>query len=91
MILWIFAVASLAAALATAALLSRRTPYRPVVVALVWGLVVDLAVPRDVEAEAAQMDDVFLYTVDDLAQVVESGLESRQAAVVEAEEPAQAE
>ncbi len=44
MILWIFAVASLAAALATAALLSRRTPYRPVVVALVWGLVVDLAV-----------------------------------------------
>ena len=30
-------------------------------------------------------DDVFLYTVDDLAQVVESGLESRQAAVVEAE------
>ncbi len=46
---------------------------------------VDLAVPRDIEQEAGDLDDVFLYTVDDLAQVVESGLESRQAAVVEAE------
>ena len=35
---------------------------------------------------SAGLDDVFLYTVDDLAQVVESGLESRQAAVVEAED-----
>jgi glutamyl-tRNA reductase len=46
---------------------------------------VDLAVPRDIEMEVGQMDDVFLYTVDDLAQVVESGVESRQAAVVDAE------
>ncbi|HEX5802990.1 MAG TPA: glutamyl-tRNA reductase [Azospira sp.] len=46
---------------------------------------VDLAVPRDIEPEIGELDDVFLYTVDDLAQVVESGLESRQAAVVEAE------
>jgi len=46
---------------------------------------VDLAVPRDVELEVGELDDVFLYTVDDLAQVVESGLESRQAAVVDAE------
>ncbi|WP_310493965.1 glutamyl-tRNA reductase [Dechloromonas sp.] len=46
---------------------------------------VDLAVPRDIEEEVGQLDDVFLYTVDDLAQVVESGLESRQAAVVDAE------
>jgi glutamyl-tRNA reductase len=46
---------------------------------------VDLAVPRDIEAEIGELDDVFLYTVDDLAQVVESGMESRQAAVVEAE------
>ena len=46
---------------------------------------VDLAVPRDIEEEVGDLDDVFLYTVDDLAQVVESGLESRQAAVVEAE------
>ncbi len=46
---------------------------------------IDLAVPRDIEEEVGQLDDVFLYTVDDLAQVVESGLESRQAAVVDAE------
>ncbi|MFH1658768.1 MAG: glutamyl-tRNA reductase [Pseudomonadota bacterium] len=46
---------------------------------------VDLAVPRDIEEEVGKLDDVFLYTVDDLAQVVESGLESRQAAVVDAE------
>ena len=46
---------------------------------------VDLAVPRDVEVEVGKLDDVFLYTVDDLAQVVESGLESRQSAVVDAE------
>ena len=46
---------------------------------------IDLAVPRDIEEEIGELDDVFLYTVDDLAMVVESGLESRQAAVVEAE------
>jgi glutamyl-tRNA reductase len=46
---------------------------------------VDLAVPRDIEVEVGEMDDVFLYTVDDLANVVESGLESRQAAVIDAE------
>ncbi len=46
---------------------------------------VDLAVPRDIEVEVGEKDDVFLYTVDDLANVVESGLESRQAAVLDAE------
>ena len=46
---------------------------------------VDLAVPRDIEEEVGELDDIFLYTVDDLAQVVESGQESRQAAVVDAE------
>ncbi|MEN9902929.1 MAG: glutamyl-tRNA reductase [Pseudomonadota bacterium] len=46
---------------------------------------VDLAVPRDIESEVADLDDVFLYTVDDLASVVQSGMASRQAAVVEAE------
>lgn len=47
---------------------------------------VDLAVPRDIEVEVGDLDDVFLYTVDDLAQIVESGMESRQAAVLEAED-----
>jgi len=46
---------------------------------------VDLAVPRDVEAEVAELDDVFLYTVDDLSQIVQEGMESRQTAVVQAE------
>ncbi|WVH09429.1 MAG: Glutamyl-tRNA reductase [Fluviibacter phosphoraccumulans EoVTN8] len=46
---------------------------------------VDLSVPRDIESEVAELDDVFLYTVDDLASVVQSGVASRQAAVVEAE------
>ena len=46
---------------------------------------VDLAVPRDIEAEVAQLDDVFLYTVDDLAQVVTDGIENRQEAAISAE------
>ncbi len=46
---------------------------------------VDLAVPRDIENEVAKLDDVFLYTVDDLASVVQSGLENRHAAVAQAE------
>jgi len=46
---------------------------------------VDLAVPRDIESEVGELGDVFLYTVDDLAQLVANGLESRQAAMVEAE------
>ena len=46
---------------------------------------VDLAVPRDIEPEVAQLDDVFLYTVDDLAQVVSDGMENRQEAAINAE------
>lgn len=48
-------------------------------------VMVDLAVPRDIEPEVGQLADVFHYTVDDLAQIVSTGLESRQAAVEEAE------
>lgn len=47
--------------------------------------IVDLAVPRDVEAEVGELDDVFLYTVDDLAAVVQEGLGNRQEAAAEAE------
>ena len=46
---------------------------------------VDLAVPRDIEAEVAELADVFLYTVDDLAEVVRQGVESRRAEAEEAE------
>ena len=47
--------------------------------------IVDLAVPRDVEAEVADMDDVFLYSVDDLGQVVREGMDNRVAQVAQAE------
>jgi glutamyl-tRNA reductase len=46
---------------------------------------VDLAVPRDIEPEVKDLEDVYLYTVDDLAQVVQTGQASRQAAVAQAE------
>lgn len=46
---------------------------------------VDLAVPRDIESEIGRLDDVFLYTVDDLGEAVQTGIENRQAAVAQAE------
>ena len=46
---------------------------------------VDLAVPRDVEPEVARLDDVYLYTIDDLSVLVQSAGEKRQAAVEQAE------
>src|SRR6478735_1150463 len=46
---------------------------------------VDLAVPRDIEPEVKALEDVYLYTVDDLAGVVQTGQASRQAAVAQAE------
>jgi glutamyl-tRNA reductase len=46
---------------------------------------VDLAVPRDIEPEVKALEDVYLYTVDDLAHVVQTGQASRQAAVAQAE------
>jgi glutamyl-tRNA reductase len=47
--------------------------------------IVDLAVPRDVEPEVARLDDVYVYTVDDLGKVVQAGTETRLAAVAQAE------
>ncbi|WKB54723.1 glutamyl-tRNA reductase [Eleftheria terrae] len=46
---------------------------------------VDLAVPRDIEPEVSRLDDVYLYTVDDLSAVVQTAGEKRQAAVAQAE------
>jgi glutamyl-tRNA reductase len=46
---------------------------------------VDLAVPRDIEPEVKELEDVYLYTVDDLASVVQTGQANRQAAVAQAE------
>ncbi|MBK6999252.1 MAG: glutamyl-tRNA reductase [Rhodoferax sp.] len=46
---------------------------------------VDLAVPRDIEIEVKELEDVYLYTVDDLAGVVQTAQANRQAAVAQAE------
>lgn len=49
-------------------------------------LLVDLAVPRDIEQEVEQLADVYLYTIDDLRNVIEEGLKSRREAAHQAEE-----
>ncbi|MDR2129469.1 MAG: glutamyl-tRNA reductase, partial [Burkholderiaceae bacterium] len=56
----------------------RKRRHRPM-------FMVDLAVPRDIEPEVKELEDAYLYTVDDLAGVVEAGQANRQAAVAQAE------
>jgi glutamyl-tRNA reductase len=46
---------------------------------------VDLAVPRDIEPEVGELDDVFLYTLDDLEEIVRGNLDTRRSAVEQAE------
>ncbi|MBH9552471.1 glutamyl-tRNA reductase [Inhella gelatinilytica] len=46
---------------------------------------VDLAVPRDIEASVGELDDAYLYSVDDLAALVQTASDKRQAAVAQAE------
>jgi glutamyl-tRNA reductase len=48
-------------------------------------VMVDLAVPRDIETEVGRLADVYLYSVDDLGRMVQSGTDARRAAVVQAE------
>ncbi len=48
-------------------------------------LFIDLAVPRDIEPDVAQLDDIYLYTVDDLDHVLEESRASRQQAAVQAQ------
>jgi glutamyl-tRNA reductase len=57
----------------------KRRKHRPI-------FMVDIAVPRDIEPEVAELKDVYLYTVDDLQGVVEEGMRSRQAAAEAAHE-----
>ena len=47
---------------------------------------VDLAVPRDIEAQVAELEDAYLYTVDDLQNIVSQNLQSRQHAAGQAEQ-----
>jgi glutamyl-tRNA reductase len=48
--------------------------------------IVDIAVPRDVEADVNTLEDVYLYTVDDLQNVIADNLKSRKKAAIQAEE-----
>ena len=45
---------------------------------------VDLAVPRDLDSAISELDDVYLYTIDDLDKVVVEGQSNREAAVADA-------
>jgi glutamyl-tRNA reductase len=57
---------------ATAAALRTRRR-RPI-------FMVDLAVPRDIEPEVAELEDVYLFSIDDLQQLVDENRQSREAA-----------
>ncbi len=56
----------------------RRRRYQPM-------FMVDIAVPRDIEPEIGRLDEIFLYTVDDLHNVIEEGMAARREAAAEAE------
>jgi len=49
-------------------------------------LMVDIAVPRDIEPEVGTLSDIYLYTVDDLKEIIDEGLRSRQQAALQAED-----
>jgi glutamyl-tRNA reductase len=57
----------------------RKRKHRPV-------FMVDIAVPGDIDPAVGRLDDVYLYTVDDLQQVIEENLKSRQEAAEQAED-----
>ncbi|MFW1677650.1 glutamyl-tRNA reductase [Pontibacter sp. JAM-7] len=57
----------------------KKRKHRPI-------FMVDIAVPRDIEEQVAELDDVYLYTVDDLREVIEENQRSRESAALEAEE-----
>jgi len=57
----------------------KRRKHRPI-------FMVDIAVPRDIEAEVGELDDIYLYTVDDLEEVIDENRRSRQQAADQARE-----
>ncbi|OLF37569.1 glutamyl-tRNA reductase [Psychrobacter sp. Cmf 22.2] len=56
----------------------KRRRYRPI-------LMIDLAVPRDIDSTISRIDDVYLYSVDDLQHVIAGNIEQRRQAAVDAE------
>ncbi|MGD8842811.1 MAG: glutamyl-tRNA reductase [Gammaproteobacteria bacterium] len=57
----------------------RQRKHKPV-------FMVDIAVPRDIDPSVAKFEDVYLYTVDDLQEVIRENLRSREEAAHQAEE-----
>jgi glutamyl-tRNA reductase len=57
----------------------KKRKHRPV-------LMLDIAVPRDIDPAVADLEDIYLYTVDDLKEIIQENLRSRQAAAKQAEE-----
>ena len=57
----------------------KKRKHRPI-------FMVDIAVPRDIETQVGELDDVYLYTVDDLKEVIEENQRSRETAARQAEE-----
>ncbi len=57
----------------------KKRKHRPI-------LMIDIAVPRDIETEVGELEDIYLYTVDDLQEIIDEGLKSRQEAAKQAEE-----
>lgn len=57
----------------------RQRKHKPV-------FMVDIAVPRDIEPEVGDMDDIYLYTVDDLKDVIQENMNNRKQAALQAEE-----
>ncbi|MBY4675693.1 glutamyl-tRNA reductase [Marinobacterium arenosum] len=56
----------------------KKRKHRPI-------FMVDIAVPRDIEPQVAELDDIYLYTVDDLREVIEENQRNRESAAQEAE------
>ncbi len=57
----------------------KKRKHRPV-------FMVDIAVPRDIDPAVGELEDVYLYTVDDLQEIIQENLNSRTAAATQAEE-----
>ncbi len=49
----------------------KKKKHRPI-------FMVDLAIPRDIEPEVSDLDDIYLYNIDDLQSVIASNLKNRE-------------
>ena len=49
----------------------KKRKFRPI-------MLVDLAIPRDIESEVSKLDDAFLYTLDDLVNIAQQGVTNRE-------------